>query len=752
MATEQATLARAWNAYRSGNPVQAANIYREALQTDATNADIWCLLGIVQRAAGELEQSVASHREALRLKPEFVEALNNLGNALVNQGKSAEAVAAFEQVLRLRPGYPEGHNNLAAALRQQGKWTESEAHYREAVRLKPDYSDAHNNLGVALQGLGRLEEAERCYRLALQLRPDFPSAHTNFGTLLTRLRRLDDALAHHREALRLQPGYAEAHSNLGNTLVAQRKYAEAEACYREALRLKPEYAEGHHNLGTALAEQGKLDAAIASYREALRLRPVYAEACGNLATALLAQSNAEEAVAVHEQVLRLKPDSPDAHMWRALARLLMGDWEQRWPDYERRWRCEEFGGLPYQQPQWDGSSLVGRTILLHAEQGLGDTLLFARYAKLVKERGGKVILACPKALLGLLAGFTGVDQLIEHGSPMPSFDCHAPLLSLPGIFHTTPADVPAEIPYLFADPDLIEHWRRELDGDSGFKVGITWQGNPLFKSDRLRSVPLALFEPLARIEGVQLFSLQKGLGSEQVRQVTFPVVDLASRLDETSGPFLDTAAVMKNLDLVISVDTATAHLAGALGVPVWLVLPVSPHWVWLLNREDSPWYPSMRLFRQRQWGDWPPVFERLAAELRSRIALPRPARPALVEITHGELLDKIAVLQIKSAHVGDAEMLRGVRRELAVLEAARARSVPSSADLEHLAADLKAVNESLWQIDDEIRRCEREQNFGPRFVELARLAHRLNGHRAALKQYIDDLVAPPESPDRSAAS
>jgi hypothetical protein len=471
----------------------------------------------------------------------------------------------------------------------------------------------------------------------------------------------------------------------------------------------------------------------------LRLRPDYAEACGNLATALLVQGKPDEAVAVHETILERNPGSAGAHLWRALARLLMGDWEQGWRDYEWRWGCEEFGGLPYQQPLWDGGPLAGRTILLHAEQGLGDTLLFVRYAKLVKQRGGKVVLACPKALLRLLADCPGVDQLVGQGAPLPPFDCHAPLLSLPGLFRTTPANVPADVPYLFASPSLVEHWRHELAAHSGFKIGIAWQGNPLFKGDRLRSFPLAHFEPLARIPGAKLFSLQKGLGSEQMQQVGFPVVDLASRLDEASGPFLDTAAVMKNLDLVIAADTSIAHLAGALGAPVWLPLPFAPHWVWMLHREDSPWYPTMRLFRQRHWGDWPDAFERMAGELRRRVAA-RPVGPILVEIAPGELLDKITILQIKSERISDTDKLRNVRRELAVLEAARQRATAASAELEQLTGELKAVNELLWQVEDDIRLCEHEQDFGPRFVELARSVYRHNDRRAALKRRINELL------------
>jgi tetratricopeptide (TPR) repeat protein len=740
MATDWQALALARNAYQAGNPAEAVRYSRQALASDPADADAWCLLGIAQRAAGDPEQAVASYREALRLRPDFIEAWNNLGNALVEQKKLDEAIAAFRQALRLLPDYAEAHNNLGAALRHQGKWAEAEACYREALRLRPNYPDALNNLGDALLGLNKVDDAEASYRRALLLRPAFPEAHTNLGNALARLERLDEAMAHHREALRLRPSYAEAHSNLGNAFVVRRQYAEAEACYRESLQHKPTYAEAHHNLGTALAEQGKLAEAEACYREALRLRPDYIDACGNLATALMGQGKADEAAAVYDHILAYKPDSPDTHLARAMACLGLGHWEEGWPEYEWRWRCPEFGTMPYTQPPWDGSPLEGRTILLHPEQGLGDTIMAIRFAPLVKQRGGRVLFACPKALLRLLAGFPGIDQMYEQGTTMPPFDYHAPLLSLPGVFHTTPQTVPAEVPYLFAEPSLLELWRRELSADRAFRVGISWQGNPKYKGDRLRSIPLTEFEPLARVSGVRLYSLQKGFGSEQASNVSFPLVDLASRLDEAAGPFMDTAAVMKNLDLIITSDTVTAHLAGALGVPVWVALPFSAHWIWLMGREDSPWYPTMRLFRQRTWADWGEVFGRLAAELTVRAAVPRPAGPVLVEIAPGELLDKITILQIKTERIRDEAKRENVRRELAVLSAARDRALPASVELQEVTCALKAINEALWDVEDELRRCEATGEFGPRFVELARSVYRHNDRRAALKRRINDLL------------
>ena len=367
--------------------------------------------------------------------------------------------------------------------------------------------------------------------------------------------------------------------------------------YQEPLRLKPDFAEGHYNLGNALQAQGgsaALAEAVAHYQEALRLKPDYAEAHNNLGSALQDQGQLAEAVTQYQEALRLKPDYAEAHLGNRAAGLASGRRPRArgWPEYEWRWQSKDFSSSKrsFSQPLWDGSSLAGRTILLHAEQGLGDTIQFVRYAPLVKSSGGTVILECQPALLPLLQSCAGVDRLVARGSSLPHFDVHAPLLSLPGILGTTLSTIPAETPYLFADTNLVEHWRQELSRMRGFKIGIAWQGNLQYKADRQRSCRRAVFAPLARLEGVQLISLQKGTGAEQLADDANPlsVTDLGSDFDEVSGPFMDTAAVMQQLNLVVSVDTAVAHCAGALGIPVWVALPFAPHWPWMLQREDSP--------------------------------------------------------------------------------------------------------------------------------------------------------------------
>ena len=326
----------------------------------------------------------------------------------------------------------------------------------------------------------------------------------------------------------------------------------------------------------------------------------------------------DAALACYNEVIRLDSTHAKAHQNRALIWLQRGEWERGWPEYEWRWQTENFPRYFFPKPRWDGSPLNGRALLLIAEQGLGDTLQFIRFALSLQKLGEKVTVACQRPLQRLLADALGADNVVSLGGKLPDFDVHAPLLSVPGLLGITPATVPAEIPYLRADADLLEHWRESLQPLQGLKVGIAWQGNPTI-GDHLRCFPLSQFACLARAPGVHFVSLQKGAGAEQLQSLggQFPVLDLGDRLDEASGPFRDTAAIMNNLDLVISADTAVPHLAGALGVPVWVPLRHAPDWRWLLDREDTPWFPTLRLFRQARAGDWNDVFERMAKELRA---------------------------------------------------------------------------------------------------------------------------------------
>jgi tetratricopeptide (TPR) repeat protein len=645
------------------------------------------------------------YRRILRAEPRNGRVWFVLGSLCADEDRLDEAVAYMRQALEIVPNEPMGHFHLGNVLVRQHKYREAEQAYRNCLKYRPDDVSALTNIGFVLGEQGRTQEAKEVYRRVLKGNGALPETHHNLGNILRDEGKLDEALACYREALRLRPSYAKVFINMGVALVTAGDLGSGLEHLQQGVRLRPDFAEAHNSLGTAYCSLGRLDEALAEYAEAIRLKPDYA----------------------------------DAHWNRALIHLLRGDYEQGWAEYEWRWKTSKHAPLPnFLQPRWDGSPLEGRTILLYAEQGLGDTLQFIRYAPLVRQRGGRVIVQCQDCLLPLLSRSPGIDQLAGHSQPLPAHDLYAPLLSLPALLGTTLETVPANVPYLFADPERVAHWRRELAPLRGLRVGIAWQGSTKHPWDRYRSVSLALFEPLARVPGVTLVSLQMGTGSEQVAETAkrFPVVSLGSLLDK-QGAFTDTAAIMMNLDLVVSVDTSIGHLAGGLGVPVWLALHCTPDYRWLLGREDSPWYPTARLFRQEEVGDWAGVFRRIAEALVP-LAAPRAAQSLLlVEVSAGELLDKITILQIKSERITDLAKLHNVRVELEALQTVQT-ALPQSPELAELMAQLKAVNEQLWDIEDAIRLCEREQDFGPRFIELARSIYRLNDRRAALKRAINE--------------
>jgi tetratricopeptide (TPR) repeat protein len=736
---------RARSCHRGGDLRQAEQLYRQLLHAQPDHADAWQLLGAALQGQGRPADAVPAFQRAIQVRPESADAHAGLGRALAEQGRPDQAAAHFRHALRLRPDHAEALTGLGIALAGQGQLPEALAHLQQAAQVRPDYPPAWHNLGVALAQAGRAEEAVRNLEAALRLNPEYPEACYNLGNVLKGLRRRDEAIAQYRRALALRPSYAEAYNNLGLTLTEAGQPEEAVVILEQAVRLRPEAVEGHNNLGLAYAELGRWAEAEAAYREALRRNPGYPEAHGNLGNSYKEQGRLEEALACYQVALWLTPDSASTHYNRALAWLQQGDYAQGWPAYEWRWKRPSMPPRPFRQPRWDGTPLDGRTILLYCEQGLGDVLQFVRYAALVQEKGGQVVLECPGFLMPLLSSCPGVDQLVAEGAALPAFDVQAPLLSLPGLLGTTLATVPATVPYLTAPPERVERWAQELTPVQSFKVGIVWQGNPHHPWDRHRSVPLACFAPLAEVQGVRLFSLQKGPGVEQLQSLAgrFPVTELAPELDEEGGAFLDTTAIMKHLDLVVTSDTAAAHLAGALGVPVWLAVSQIADWRWLRGRGDTPWYPTLRLFWQRKLGDWAAVFEEMAAELRRLVGRAGGGRAVRVAVSPGELLDKLTILEIKAQRFTDAEKLADVRAERAALRASWEGAVTPSDELVRLTAALKAVNEALWEVEDGLRLCERAGDFGPRFVELARSVYRHNDERADLKRRINGLLGSP---------
>lgn len=609
---------------QAGRFDEAIGCFRRALELAPHLAAAHNNLGIAHARLRQFDLAVASFRQALRLDRASAMAHNNLASVLAEQGRHEEAIAHFEGALRLDDAYPDARFNLGKMLRQIGRFEEAATHFQQALALDPTLAKGHRNLGVALAAQGKKDEAVGSFRRAIELEPDDAEAHYLLGCALKDAEQFEGAQSSLSRAVELRPDYVEALNASGICLIHQARQEQAIGCFERAAALQPEAATTYSNWGIALAGLGRYAEAIARYQRALEICPEYAEVYNNLGSSQAGLHRYDEAVASYERSIALKPNYAEPHRNRSLIHLLRGEFDKGWPEFEWRWRCKDFDERVFAQPAWDGEPLDGKTILLHAEQGLGDTFQFIRYAALVKRRGATVVVRAPKQLLPLLRFCPYLDRLVTDSDDFQEFDVHLPLLSLPRIFETTLETVPNEVPYVFADPALITRWRVELDALDGLRVGISWQGNRRYQGDPQRSIPLRYYAPLSRIRRVRLINLQKGPGAEQLLEVadTFLVSEPVGSVDSESGPFMDTAAIVKNLDLVITSDTALAHLAGALGVKVWVALPYACDWRWLLDRDDSPWYPTMRLFRQSTPGDWEDVFRRLRAALAEEVKMP----------------------------------------------------------------------------------------------------------------------------------
>ncbi len=585
------------------------------LAADPKHAQALHLLGVVEHQQGRSEAAVEHIRAAIERDSRDPAFHHNLGNILAARSETAAAIRCYERALALAPGSPDTLYNLGNAYQEQGRVERAIACYQQALRTRPDVVELHNNLGSALQDAGRLDDAIAAFRGGLALRPDMVELLDNLAVALRAQGRLDEAQAAYERALVQIPQRRESRIGLAAILNERGQYEDAVRCCEHGLALAPDNPGLHNNLGVALVELGRAEAAIPHYRRALAVQPDRAESHNNLGIALEHLGHHRDALDCYAKALALNPDYPAAHFNRAHALLISGELEEGWREYE--WRFALAGDdRKFAAPLWSGESLPGQTILIHAEQGFGDTFQFVRYLPAVAARSSRVVLEVPRPLVRLLESLDVAAEIISAGDPLPAFDCHCPLLSLPRVFNTGLDAIPNRVPYLVAEPARIARWRERLPGGR-MTVGLAWQGNPEARNDRLRSIPLREFAPIARVPGIRLVSLQKKDGLEQLASLPadVEVAELGADFDAGPEAFLDTAAVMTSLDLVIACDSAVAHLAGALARPLWIFLPHHPDWRWLWDRTDSPWYPTARLFRQERPGNWAGIIERAAAEL-----------------------------------------------------------------------------------------------------------------------------------------
>jgi tetratricopeptide (TPR) repeat protein len=571
---------------------------------------------------GDLQMAELLCKEILQVQPINFQVLHLLGVVFYQNGDYDGAIESIKKALQVNPNDPDAYFNLGNAYAEKGQLDEALTCFLKAAEMNPELFEAYNNIGNIFMGRKQFKEGIMYYKKALTLNPDLVDTYYNLADAFVETQQIDEAIACYQEILQLDPSIAMSYFHIGNLLQEKGRYDEAVHYYKKAIEIGPTNAEVYNNLGTAAYQKGFIEESITYYQKALVLNPDYAVAYSNIGIALHNKGKLDEAFTLYQKALQINPDIADAHLNTSLIHLSKGNFKEGWKEFEWRWRTKEF--VPQQrnfsQPLWDGSDIAGKTILLHAEQGFGDTIQFVRYVPLVAQRRAKVILECLKELKSLIQTVNGIHQVVVRGEPLPEFDLQCPLLRLPLVFNTTLESIPTKIPYVFVDPELGRNWGNKVqDDNSKLKIGITWYGNPKHIHDRNRSCLLETFLPFSKVKDILFYSLQKERSSMEAkdRPEGMKLFDYTKEIYD----FSDTAALIENLDLIISVDTAVAHLAGALGKPVWTLLPFVPDWRWLLDREDSPWYPTMRLFRQQTQGDWRPVIARVLAELKDRVRM-----------------------------------------------------------------------------------------------------------------------------------
>lgn len=636
-------------AFVTDRATEAAALLGRVFNIDPEHAPALVTLGDALAVKGEQEGAVAAFRRALIRRPDDAGLHNKLGVALGELSRFDEAEAAYRRALALDAYLTRACFNLAVVLAEQGRRAEAEEAYRAVIAREPDYRGAWLNFGNLLMDQMKFGEAEAAYRRALASDPDDAALLCNLGAALYRQGLLEAAIVRYRRAIALVPDNAPAlrllglvlheaghlpeaaeiygrsfaldssdhviASNLGACLSELGARDEAIASCERALLLKPDHAPAWTNLGIVFEKQERVDDAVAAHRCAVVSDPTYAKGHANLAVALRNAGKIDEALAASHRAVALDPEQALAQYNHAHFLLMNGDFANGFEAYRWRRKCKTLsdGDPSFTEPEWQGEPLNGRTLLLFAEYGLGDALHFVRYLPMAAARAGRIILQVQPALASLLRQLPDVI-VIARGEPVPPFDLQLSLMSLPRIFGTTLDTIPADVPYLRPDPARLARWQAALGGATALKVGVVWAGNARHKGDRQRSLSAAAVLPRLVMPGVQLYSLQKEPrpdDGEVLAALGSDIVDLAPAL----GDFADTAAAVAALDLVIAVDTSVAHLAGALGRPVWMLTPYALDWRWLRDREDSPWYPTMRLFRQPAPREWDDPLLRISAAL-----------------------------------------------------------------------------------------------------------------------------------------
>lgn len=604
-------------AAQTKNPHRAVDLIGKAIEIDPTNAAAYSNRGAALKEIKQFDAALASYDRAIAIKSDYAEAYSNRGNVLKDLRQFEAALASYDQAIAIKADYAEVYFNRGTVLHELGRLNAALASYDQAIAGRANFAEAYFFRGDVLRGLKRYEAAVSSYDRAIALKPHCPEAYFNRALALSELAQNQAALAGYNQAIARVPDWAEAYCNRGNVLMELEQYEAALDSYNRAIAIRADYAMAYSNRGSALKQLRQLESALASYNQAIAIHDGYAEAYFNRGVVQNELKQWDAARDSYDQAIAAKADYAEAHCHQAYVQLLLADFKRGWPNHEWRWMSKYGSNIHekrhFAQPLWLGAQpLSGKTILLYAEQGLGDTIQFCRYTKLVADLGAKVILQVQKPLVSLLANMQGVSQVISQETEPVDFDYQCPLMSLPLAFKTELDTIPASARYLHSDAAKLSRWRVLLGKKNAPRIGLAWRGNPKNTNDHNRSMALAkLIEYLPR--DFQYISLQKEVRDEDERalQAGADILDSA----EDQHDFSDAAALCECMDAVVSVDTSLAHLSAALGRRTWVLLPFSADWRWLAERADSPWYPTVKLLRQKNRDDWSGVLEQLRADL-----------------------------------------------------------------------------------------------------------------------------------------
>lgn len=647
----QAMFTEALSLHRQGQLAQAQALYRQMLELDARHFDALHLSGVIFAQTGDLAHAIELIDKSLEINPQNALAHHNLGKALHDQKQSRAALQSYDRAISLKPDIAEIYYDRGIALQKLGQYDAALQSLDQAIALKPDYAEAYNqrgnvlhelkqdqdaidsydhavalktndtnvwfNRGNALQALGQSEAALHSYDQAIAIEPDNAEAYSNRGSMLQSLGQNEAALQSYAKALAINPGCATTLNNRGTALRSLGHYEAALQSFEQAIAKDSGFFQAYSNRGIALRNLGRYEAALQNYDQAIALNPGYAQVYTNRGNVLQDLGRHEAALQSHYQAgILLDPADAEANFSLGLCLLQSGDFENGWKSYEWRLKHPKFGltlGGNGNKPRWTGAEdLQGKTLLLHSEQGMGDAMQFCRYAKLLANRGARVILEVPMPLLLLLARVEGIAQTVLRGGGLPPFDFYCPLLSLPLAFNTAFDTIPNPGRYIVSPPDKLAKWQSRLGPKTRPRIGLAWSGQALHNNDRHRSIPLAEFIKLLP-DNFQYVSLQNEVRGED--QKILPARPDILHFGDEIEDFTDTAALCDLVDIVVSVDTGVAHLAGAMGKPVWILLPFNPDWRWLLNRSDSPWYATAKLYRRERQGDDSQVFDKIKTDL-----------------------------------------------------------------------------------------------------------------------------------------